>query len=176
MIRLILAMAKLDPTYQVAYGDSKAEREVVEYYSLSCSKCLELFTTDLPKLKAVYPEVRFVFHPDPADLLTLQAMVCLEKIDEEKRPLFLQAVLECLHENRGRGGLAILQTAMEALDTPLPDLDKLEFLETTDAYRAAYRFLVQEDVVTTVPSYEIDGELIDAAPTFTALVQRLGAP
>lgn len=173
MIRLLLAMAKLDPTYQVAYGDPASAEEVVEYYSLSCSKCLELFTTDFPKLRESHPNVRFVFHPDPADLLTLQAMVCLERIEEEQRPLFLETVLECLHENRGKGGLAILQAAMEALGTPVPDLDKIEFLEKADAYRAAFRFLIQEDVITAVPSYEINGKLIDAAPTFAALDQHL---
>ncbi len=176
MIRFLLAMAKLDPVYQVAYGDPDLAREVVEYYSLSCTKCLELFSTDFPKLRDAYPDVRFVFHPDPADLLTLQAMVCLEKIGEEKRAVFLETVLQCLHENRGRGGLAILQAAMEALGTPVPDLDKIEFLEKADAYRAAFRFLIQEDVITAVPSYEIDGKLIDAAPTFDALDQHLRNP
>ncbi len=166
-------MATLDPLYLVAYGEQDSDIEVVEYYSLSCPKCIELSVTDFPKLREAYPEIRFILHPEPADLLTLQAMVCLEKLEEEQKPLFLETVLECLHENRGRGGLAILQTAMEALGSPMPDLAEIEFLETADAYRAAFRFLIQDDVVTTVPAYEINGVLYDEPPLFLSIEKQL---
>lgn len=173
LLSAFFAMAKLDPAYLVAYGSGASDTEVVEYYSLSCPKCLELFVTDFPKLREIRPDVRFVFHPDPADLLTLQAMVCFELLKEEQKPIFLETVLECLHENQGRGGLAILQTAMDALGLPVSDLGKIEFLETTNAYRAAFRFLIQEDVVTFVPSYEINGTFFDAPPISTSIEEQL---
>ncbi len=173
LLSALFAMAKLDLTYQVAYGESASEIEVVEYYSLSCPKCLQMFNEDFGALKEKYPEIRLVFHPDPADLLTLQFMVCLEKLEPDLRPIFFETVLECIYENEGRAGLAILQSAMEALKVPVPDLGKMEFLEKAPAYSAALRFLIQEDVISTVPSYEINGVLFDAAPTFASIDKEM---
>ena len=95
-IEVCVGFEKLDPKYQVGYGDPNSSIKVVEYFSLSCAKCFEFFQEDFQGIRRKYldtGEISWSFHPDPADLLTLQAMVCLENLPNEvKKRLFLETV------------------------------------------------------------------------------------
>ena len=171
----VFAFEKLDPKYQIRYGDSGAE--VVEHFSLSCKKCVDSFAEDFAGIKKEYVDAgkaTWVFHPTPADLLTLQYMVCLEQLSEEEKPVFLEAILSSIAESSPRHGCQMLQAAMEAFGHPLPDLDKIAFLETTQAFQDALQYLKQEDVIAIVPTLEIDGKIIDEAPSRKIIDTQIG--
>jgi len=57
-----------------------------------------------------------------------------------------------------------MQTAMEVFQDPLPKLEELEFLKKTDAFESAFQFVTQKDVVTVIPSLEIDGIIYKEPP------------
>jgi len=162
------AFEKLDPKYQISYGNPKSNIKIVEYFSLSCPKCYEFFFLGFPPIKTQYidtDEIFWVFHPDPADLLTLQAMVCLEYLSDDQKRCFLETTLKHLKEKNYRHGCLIMQAAMEVLGHPLPHLAEMTFIETTKAFKEAFGFLKQKDVIKAIPMLEINGKLRDEYPT-----------
>ncbi len=168
----ISAFEKLEPEYLVRYGSPDAPCQIVEYVSLSCGKCMELIEKELPEVIEKYidtNEASLIYHPLPADLQTLQMMVCFELLDENEKPLFLNALGKGLLQTKGKQGCKMMQLAMEGLEKPLPDLDKIEFLEKTQAFQSAYRFLKQEDVIKIIPTIELDGVLVEESPTMELL-------
>jgi len=170
------AFEKLDPKYQIQYGNPAADVKVVEYFSLSCPKCYEFFERDFPDIQEkllVSKKAAFIFHPDPADLLTLQAMVCLEQLPEEKRKLFFEVILKHLPKESPKNGCLVLQAAMEALNHPVPRLADIDFLEKTEAFNHAYLFLKQTDVLQTIPMVEINGILRAEYPTAEFLTREI---
>jgi hypothetical protein len=172
----LCSFQQLDPRYQVLYGNPQAEHRVVEYYSLSCPKCLALYQKEFPNIQKDYLEqnnISWSFHPSPTDLLTLQEMVCLEKLESAERKIFLETILESLTLSKGQNGCPILQAAMEALGKPMPDLDKIDFLAETEAFHSAGAFLMQKDVFFIVPTVEIDGTIHDVLPDRTFLDTQL---
>lgn len=170
---------KLDSKYQISYGNPNSQIKVVEYFSLSCTKCFEFFNEDFQTIRHRYldrGEISWSFHPDPADLLTLQAMVCLETLpDEEKKRLFLETVLKHIQEKNFKHGCLIMQATMEVLGFPLPNLAEMEFLEKTRAFGDAFLFLKQKDVVKIIPTLEINGELREEYPSKDLLENELRA-
>lgn len=162
------AFEKLDSNYHISYGNPAAETQIIEYFSMSCAKCFEFFENDFSVIKSKYierGEVFWVFHPDPADLLTLQLMACLEHLQKPQKVLFFEAVLKHLREKKYKHGAIIMQAAMEVLGHPLPDLGEMEFLEKTDAFKNAFFFLKQEDGITSIPTVEINQVRYESYPT-----------
>ncbi len=162
------AFEKLDPKYLITYGNPDSHIKIVEYFSMSCAKCFDFFQEDFQPIKNKYinnGEVFWAFHPDPADLLTLQAMVCLEHLKEDQKPLFLEAVLTHIREKKHKHGCIIMQAVMEVLGHPLPNLAEMDFLEKTDAFKNAFLFLKQKDVIKTIPMVEINGKIREEYPT-----------
>jgi Thioredoxin len=168
---------KLDSKYCIQYGNPDAESKAVEYFSLSCPKCTEFFIKEFPAIKEKHidtGDLFWSFHPDPADLLTLQAMVCLGRLPPEKKALFLEALMENLAKLRGNiQGCKLIQTAMEVFHDPIPELQELEFLKKTEAFENAYRFVTQEDALTVIPSVEIDGVFYKKPPTISLIDTHL---
>lgn len=167
------AFEKLPPQYQITYGNQHAPIQAVEYFSLSCPKCLQSFKKDFPSLRKKYVnshDVYWVFHPSPADLLTLQAMVCLEKLSEEEKRVFLEVVVENLEDPSE--GCLIMQTAIKTLGKPLPQLAQLDYLKQTSAFTSAYQFLKQEDVIKELPTVEINGKVYDEFPNSKFLEKK----
>ena len=159
---------KLDSKYQIQYRNPNAPVKVVEYFSMRCRKCFDFFQEDFPEIKKKYVdggEVFWASHPDPADLLTLQAMVCLESLHEQQKPLFFEAVMKHIQDKKHKHGDIVMQAVMEVLGHPLPKLSDFEFLETTSAFKEAFLFLKQEDVVKAIPVVEINGTLLKSYPT-----------
>jgi hypothetical protein len=167
-------LERLDPKYEVRYGSGGTE--IVEHFSLSCRTCADCFAKDFQGIQEDYIDsgkASWIFHPTPADLLTLQYMVCLEKLSEEEKPLFFESVFESIASSSPKEGCRLLQAAMEVLGRPVPDLDKIEFLEKTEAFQDALEYLKQEDVISVVPTLEIDGKRIDKTPTRTIIDTQL---
>lgn len=170
------AMDKLDERYQVCYGSKEAPVQIVEYLSLSCAKCHELYETEFEGIKRDLiesGEVCWRFHPDPADLPTLQAMACMELLSEEEKRFFWEAILPQIAKWSPKHSAEVMQAAMQQLGKPLPDLHSMEFLEKTDAFVSAYQFLTQKDVVTVLPTLEIDGTIYDETPSREFIDEQL---
>jgi hypothetical protein len=167
-VGVVWSFEKLDPKYQVQYGNPDSGIQIVEYFSLSCPKCFDFFEEDFPFIRKQYLDtgaISWSFHPDPADLLTLQAMVCLEHLPIEDKRLFLEATLKHLKERDFKHGCLIMQAAMEILGHPLPNLGEMGFLETTSAFQEAFLFLKQKDTIKAIPLVEINGKLREEYPT-----------
>lgn len=162
------AFEKLPPSYQIAYGDTRAPVHVVEYFSFSCPKCLQFVNGAFADFKREYintGKVYWAFHPDPADKQTLLAMICLKELDPEQKRRFLEEVAFRMNSSSIAMGLSAMQAVMESFRKPLPDLGKPSFWQNSEAFLRAFDFLVQEGVVSSVPTVEIDGEILDAFPS-----------
>jgi hypothetical protein len=158
---------KLSPDYQISYGNPDAPIKVVEYFSFTCPKCLKFIREDFGNLKEKYihsNQIHWTFHPDPADRLTLQAMICLRQLNAVQKRHFLEVISKNLEEKGLEVGCVLMQAAMEYFQHPLSELDKMTFLETTEEFRRAFAFLKQKDVITTVPTVEINGKIHDEFP------------
>jgi len=170
------AFQKLDPKYQISYGDPSADIQIVEYFSLSCPKCFEFFKEDFPFIRRQYIDtgkVFWTFHPDPVDLLTLQAMVCLERLQDDQKSVFIETLIKHLMEKKYKHGSLIMQAAMDILNHQVPDLDKIEFLEKTNAFKESVIFLKQQDVINTIPTVEIAGNVCEEYPTKELLQKKI---
>ena len=176
------AFQKMDSKYQLAFGNSKAPIQVVEYFSLSCEQCIRFFNDDFGVIKSKYldsNEVSWVFHPDPADLATLQFMVCLDHLEEGQKNMFLNVVMKMFDEKSVKSSklpnkyTVILQKILEELKVSVPNLGEISYLEKTDAFQKAYAFLKQKDVVQTIPTVEINGTLLDEYPSLDLLNKKL---
>ena len=160
---------KLDSKYWIQYGNPEAESQAIEYFSFSCPQCLEFFQKDFPAIREEYIDsgaLHWAFHPDPADLTTLQAMICMSRLKPEHKALFLEAIMDHLGKMKSneQGGL-LMQAAMEVFRDPIPALEDLDFIQKTQAFQDAYAFVAQEDVVKVIPSLEIDGHLYKEYPS-----------
>lgn len=170
------AFEKIPPQYQVTYGSPTAPIQVTEYFSLSCLKCLEGFKKDFKDLKEKYitsQKVYWVFHVNPADLLTLQAMVCLEKLSQHEKRIFWEVVLDTL--NDPSEGSAIMQIAMETLGKPISQLQDISYLQNTASFKAAFKYLKQPDIIKDLPTVEINGKLHDEFPSRQFLEKQLSS-
>jgi hypothetical protein len=159
---------KLPSAYQISYGNPDAPVKAVEYFSFSCLKCLKQITEDFDGMKKKYIDtgkVYWTFHPDPADKLTLQALVCLRQLDDVQKRLFIEVVSRNMDGKSLGAGCQMMQAAMEYFHHPLPELDKISFLETTEEFRCAFAFLKQKDVVANVPTLEVNGKIREEFPS-----------
>lgn len=172
-------LEKLSLTCQVAYGKEDAPIKVTEYFSLSCPVCIEGFQKDFPTLKAKYidsGQVFWSFHLHPADLLTLQAMVCLEKLSFQEKRIFFETFIEMMR--KPAEGCFIMQVAMQTLDNPVPELSEIEYLKKSASFSNAFRYLSQPDVPKELPTIEINNVIYSEFPNqkflekkFSALIQ-----
>ena len=166
---------KLDKKYCIQYGNPKALIQIVEYFSFSCPKCIDFWVKEFPSIREKYlntDKISWIFHPDPADLLTLQTIVCLEKLNEKEKIVFFEAVIKNLIDLKLKHGCLLMQSAMEVLGYPIPNLDNIDFLAETQAFKDAFKFLKQEDVIKIIPTLEIDGKICNEYPT-ADLVHKL---
>jgi Thioredoxin len=153
---------KLSDCYLVSYGNAEAIAKVTSYYSFSCPHCVALFREEFEDLKNNYldsDKILFTFHPVPADLLTVQAMVCLEQLSSLKKQIFLEALLAEVDLDDQDYSAILMVKAMEILGHPVPSLRDREFLSQTKAFNSAFEFLKQEDKIIDVPTVEVNGDL-----------------
>lgn len=152
---------KLSEKYCVYFGNKDSSNLVTEYYSFSCPHCLNLYRKDFEKIKKKLikeDHVHFVFHPVPLDLVTIQAMICLEGLSSEEKCLFLDAILSEADSDSFITA-QLMQKAMELLKKPIPQLLDQEFVMNHPAFQDAFDFISQEDRITAIPSVDINGRL-----------------
>lgn len=169
---ILSSFEKLASTYTVSYGDQSAPIHMTEYFSFSCPKCLEFVRRDFPTIQSKYIDkgkVYWTFHPDPADILTLQAMVCFELLDNLEKQSFLEMIAVESQVRSIKKACFKMQEEMNALGKPLPTLHDLSFLEKTEAFNRAYVYLKQPDVPSELPTIEANGILYSSFPTLDFL-------
>ena len=167
---------KLPSTYTISYGDPQAPIHVVEYFSFSCPQCLDLLKKEFPHVQEKYinpGKVYWSFHPDPADLLTLQAMICLETLSQGDKQLLLEETARQLKPHSLGKGCFLLQEIMKGLGKPLPELYDLKWIEKTQAFQKAYTYLSQKQVPSDLPTVEINGKVYKEFPSLKVIDQIL---
>ncbi|NGX47095.1 MAG: hypothetical protein K1000chlam3_00464 [Chlamydiae bacterium] len=171
-----MARENLDSHYCVSYGDPSAKIHITEYFSFSCPQCVRLFNKDFSEIKKQHIEsgkVYWTFHPIPVDIPTIQAMVCLEKLNPKQKEIFLEAILSESQKVTTEQMTILMQKGLEILGYPLPDLDKQDFLKQTKAFRASFAYISQEDMIAEVPTYEINGNLQIELPEKKIIDQKI---
>lgn len=170
----LMASAKMPSHYQISYGDVESPIQITEYFSLSCPQCIKTFRKDFPTLKRKYlreGKVYFQFHIGSSDVLTLQALACLEKLGPVEKTLFFEALLENMHHPDQ--GAYLMQKIMVSFGHSIPLLDEAAFLERTDAFKAAQAYIKEPDRVREFPTVEINGILYDEMPTFRFIEEKI---
>lgn len=100
-------------------------------------------------------------------------MVCLEKLSQKEKRIFWEVVLDTL-DNPSEGA-TLMQIAMETLGKPIPQLQDISYLQTTPTFKAAFGYLKQPDIITDLPTVEINGVLHDEFPTRKFLEKQLSS-
>lgn len=164
---------KLDSEYTISLGNPKAPIQIVEYFSFSCPKCIDFMLHEFPVIKQKYIDqgkMHWTFHPDPADILTLQAMVCLSKMNSQEKWEFLKhTALETTKSSPKAIGRK-MEKLMEISDRSVAGLTDLSFLETTSAFESAYEYLKQKGVPSELPTIEVNGTIyFDEFPSLSLI-------
>ncbi|MDP3935759.1 MAG: thioredoxin domain-containing protein [Alphaproteobacteria bacterium] len=160
--------AMLDSKYIIAYGNPKAPIQIVEYFSFGCASCLRTFAEEFEGTRETYintGRVHWVMHPHPVDLITVQAMVCLEALTDQQRQVFLEAVVLEHVRSPEFGILKLMTAAMDVLKVHIPDITDATILQSTPAFKAAFTYQQATPAFSGTPTIFINGRLIDAFPT-----------
>ena len=70
-------------------------------------------------------------------------------------------------------GSAYMQKIMKAFGKSVPLLDQMDYLETTDAFQEARRYLEKKDVIREFPTIEINSKVYDEMPSFSMLHREI---
>lgn len=176
VIGTVMGTPHLDHKYTVAYGNPKAPIQIVEYLSFGCRACIQLFSEEFEGIRSTYidtGDVYWVFHPHPVDLITVQAMVCLEKLSEhQKRVFFEGVVLESVQSTQVEM-LTLLKAAMKVLKVNHADLTDSAALQATEAFKAAFAYQQSKPPFSGTPTIEINGRVVDEFPTRQCIDQLI---
>jgi len=162
----LFAFEKLPEKYTISLGSIDAKHKIVEYFSLSCPLCLKLLKEEFPGIYTEHiaeKKIHWTFHPDPADLSTLQLMVCLEKLPQSKRWAFFWEAAQTVKPNNPSRNTFLLQELAKGFGLDVPLLNDIQWLETTSAYKKAYTYLKQGDTPKALPAIEVDGAFYEKA-------------
>jgi hypothetical protein len=171
-----LCFSELDPRYTVKFGSDSADIKVVEHFSFSCPLCIDLFNKDFELLKKKYfseERVSWSYSVTPLDLASLQAMVCLEKLNTEEKKIFLESIFKELPGVPSDMIGELMKHAMSTLGKPVPDLNDKKFLEKTQAFEDAYNYMKHKVKIKGVPTLEINGCVFDEEPSFEFVSLKL---
>lgn len=172
----VLSFAPLPKEYQVVFGRSEAKVKVTEYFSFSCPKCVGFISDEFPQIQKKYIEtglVEWTFHPDPADIVTIQAMICLEYLKENERQQFIKDISRLLSRGQMEPFSAYVEMSMEPYGITLSNLKSLTYLKQSEAFKAAFAYVKQEDSVAIVPTIAVDGKIYDDYPTLKFIEEKL---
>ncbi len=163
------AIEKLPSEYLVSYGDKDALIEITQYYSLSCPHCVQIFKNDYKRIQKEYIDtgkLRYVFHPVPMDLTTVQFMCCLEGLTNAKKRLLLSVLLEELSLENPNYNVVLMKHAMDVLKKPLEKLDDDEYIKNSNGFKSASNFVTRNESLKTVPSILIGDHVIEKVPDY----------
>lgn len=168
---------KLPERYTLSLGTPQAPHTVVEYFSLSCPLCLNLLKKDFKEIYSQFvasKQIFWTFHPDPADLSTLQLMICLEKLPNSKKWAFFWEAVQAVKPKSPSRNTFLLQELAKQFNLDLSLLHDIKWLESTEAYQAAHKYTQQKDAPKEIPAIEFDGKLFnDVLPTKKSIEERL---
>jgi len=162
------AFEKLPEEYTISLGNPQVKTKIIEYFSLACPLCLKLLKEEFP---GIYNEqistskAYWTFHPDPQDITTMQLMICLEKLPEDKKWKFFWEIASSVNPSRsGKNTFLIEQLAKQfGIDVPL--LRDIAWIEKTTAYQKAFEYIKQKDAPSILPAIEVNGILSEDLPT-----------
>lgn len=178
LMPLSFGSTQLPAKYTIAYGNPKAPVQVVEYFSLGCAPCIELFATEFDRIRKDYVDsgkVYWVFHPHPVNLITVQAMVCLGALEGPQKQIFFEAVmLEAFHAPAG-DRVQLLTAAASLLHATIPDLTSGPALQQTEAFKAAFVYQQTKPSFSGTPTLFINGQMINELPTRAVIDTHLNA-
>jgi len=160
--------SKLPSKYTISYGDPKAPISMTEYFSFSCPSCLAFIQKELTLLKEKYTNrgrVYLIFHPDPADIVTMQVMRCFERLFPEEKQQFLEKIVKELPCRSQQLALLKVEKVMAQFRKEHEWIKDLSLVETSDAFYAGYQYITQAAAPTKTPTVEIDGVLYEEFPT-----------
>lgn len=162
--------------YCISFGDPQAKTKLVEYFSLSCPKCITILKRDFPHFREKYidtDEVFWVMHPDPADILTLQLMECLGALSEKEKRAFFEHLIVNFPSRPSKQIVFEMQKVLADWGRPLPHLHDLNFLETTKAFQVAFSYVQQENAPKEIPTISINGEMKSSFPTHSFVEKEI---
>jgi hypothetical protein len=168
LVASVNGSTRLDQKYTICYGNPKALIHIVEYFSFGCASCLRTFAEEFQGIRATYMDtgrVYWVMHPHPVDLITVQAMVCLEALSDHQKHVFLEAVLLEHDRSPEFGLLKLMTSAMDVLKVHIPDVSDATVLQSTSDFKAAFTYQQAKPAFSGTPTIFINGRLIDAFPT-----------
>jgi protein-disulfide isomerase len=168
MVSCVNGSERLDPKYTICYGNPKAPIHIVEYFSFGCASCLRTFAEEFEGIRETYMDtgrVYWMMHPYPVDLITVQAMVCLEALTDQQKRVFLEAVVLEHDRSPAFGLLKLMSAAMDVLKVRVPDVNDATVLQSTSAFKAAFTYQQAKPAFSGTPTLFINGRLIDAFPT-----------
>ena len=169
-------LESLPDKYLIAYGSPDAPVKIIEYFSFQCPHCLSLFRRDFKRIETSYidtKKVYWVFHPVPADLITVQGMICMERLSPRHKKLYLETMLAEAEANNPDTTALIMIKVMEILKQPLPELQNEPFIEQTESFSDAFAFLSQEEKIHAVPTIEVNQKLFPQEIPDFEFVQRI---
>lgn len=172
----VYGFEKLNEQYLISYGEKTAKTKIVEYFSFSCPRCIDFIVDDFPQIKKGYLKqgsVFWIFHPDPADRLTLQGLICLKLLPDIEKRIFLETVAKIIQKDGLERGVEIMKITAETLGFPVLNLEKGNFLKESDAFQDAFKYLSQKDVISSVPTIEINQKVYDEYPSYDFVINRI---
>lgn len=162
------AFEKLPEEYTISLGSPKAETKIIEYFSLSCPLCLKLLKEEFPKIyekQIATSRAYWTFHPDPQDITTLQLMICLEKLPKEKKWKFFWELASSVNPASQERNTFLMEQLAKQFGLEALPLHNIAWIEKTDAYKEAFKYIKQKDAPSILPVLEVNGELKEELPT-----------
>lgn len=175
MTHVLSASVYLPEKYLVTYGNPQAPIKITEYYSFYCPHCIALFKREFSTIKEKYlnkGDIYLVFHPVPMDMLTVQAMDCLEKFSPERRRLFLEAVLDEIDTSDSDLCIRLLEKAMKVMNSVTVTLSDRTYMEKTAAFNDAFVFIKNDSKPEDVPSVAVNGCFVPGEIPSEEFIQR----
>lgn len=175
----ISALEKLPSKYLVSYGDPDAPIKIVEYFSFQCPHCITLFRKEFKEIESKFIDTKrvfWVFHPVPADLVTVQGMICMAALNDHQKTLYLETLLEEAEPDSPQNTSLIMSTVMEVFKKPIPELQDETFIQNTEAFLDAFTFLSQDEKIMAVPTIEVDSKLFPKDVPDFKFVQSMVTP
>lgn len=169
---------KLPLEFQVTYGKDDAQIIITYLYSIYCPSCLEFMRDKFPKIKEKYIDtghVKWCWHPfpNPYKPLTYQAMICLQKLSESQKRIFLENCAINLREENMDRAVEIFKRLMNFFGfTKLPDFYSKEFLLEPYAKTCAAKFVSQKKEIN-IPSIEVNGCYFASFPTLDFIESKI---
>ncbi len=155
----IAAGNKLDKCYWITYGNPKAPVYALEYFSFRCPHCIHFIKKEFPSIKREMIEnhkIFWIFHPFPIDLLTIQAMVCLQELNTKEKDLFFKLIFSKIDNHSPKTLIRIMKQEMKRFHKKELPIESIDFLKKTKAFENAFEFMTHTSV-HHVPTLEVDG-------------------